>query len=199
MALLRQVLTSNNAKASFNFSSLLQIILWLLLVGILTIVFFLEQGTLNTHPVFAAVSTLEAPERILYRSEQTLNDTSGKSWQAILFKDISPNRLTSLELRLMGCSGAAELIHSQPLKITTNSGKVLTARDVFLEEAPAPTIGQYKFEDILPQLTTEKLLLSLPVGRERFINIEVPPSVVQEWQELAAKTPSSEQKLLRMQ
>lgn len=198
MALLRQVLTSNNAKASFNFSSLSQIILWLLLVGILTIVFFVEQGSLNTHPVFAAVSALEAPERILYRSEQTLNDTKGNSWQAILFKDISPNRLTSLELRLMGCS-AAELLHSQPLQITTNSGKVLTARDVFLEEAPAPTIGQYKFEDILPQLTTEKLLLSLPVGRERFINIEVPPSVVQEWQELAAKTPSSEQKLLRMQ
>jgi Protein of unknown function (DUF3122) len=81
-------------------------------------------------------------------------------------------------------------VRSQPLKITTSAGKLLTATDVFLEEAPAPTIGQYNFEDILPQLPTEQLLLSLPLGGENFMDIEVPAAVVQEWQEVGAKTPS---------
>lgn len=186
--ILRQTLTRSKRR-NLEFRRLLKAVLWLLLLGILTIFFFLGQATLTIQPVLAAVSSLEAPGQILYHSQQTLKDQSGKSWQVGLFKHIYPNQVTSLELRLMGCSGSAELIHPQPLKITTSAGKVLTAKDVFLEEAPAPTIGQYYFKDILPQLPTEELLLSLPLGG-RFIDIEVPQFVVQEWQEIAAKTPS---------
>ncbi len=186
MAFLKQV---SNRSNSFEFHSLVKVILWLLLLGILTIILFLEQGTFTTQPIFAAITSVEASERIVYRSQQTLKDRVGESWQVVLFKNIYPG-VTSLELRLMGCSSADELIHSQPLLVTTNSGKVLTARDIFLEDAPTPTIGQYNFEDILPQLPTEQLLLSLPLGGERFIDIEVPSSVVHEWQEVGAKTPS---------
>lgn len=187
MAFLKQV---SNRSNGFEFHSLVKVILWLLLLGILTIILFLQQGVFTSPPILAAVSSVEAPERIVYNSEQTLKDKVGDSWQVVLFKNIYPNRITSLELLLMGCSSANELIHSQPLLVTTKSGKVLTARDIFLEDAPTPTIGQYNFEDILPQLPTEQLLLSLPLGRESFIDIEVPSSVVQEWQEVGAKTPS---------
>ncbi len=185
MYFLKQTLTRRN---SFDFHNLLKAILWLLLLGILTIMFFLQQGTFTTQPIFAALSSVEAPERIVYRSEQTLKARSGNSWQVILFKNVYPNRVNSLELRLLGCSSAAKLIHSHPLLVTTSANKVLTAKDVFLEDAPAPTIGQYNFEEILPQLPIEPLLISLPLGGQSFIDIEVPAAVVQEWHEIGAKT-----------
>lgn len=84
----------------------------------------------------------------------------------------------------MGYPGSAELLHPQPLRIMSTTGKVWKATDIFLESAPAPTIGQYNFKNILPELPTDDLLLSLPLGRERFVNIVVPQSLVQEWQEL---------------
>ena len=48
----------------------------------------------------------------------------------------------------------------------------------------------------MPQLPTEQLLISFPLGGENFINIEVPSAVMQEWQEVRAKKPSKKQKFL---
>jgi Protein of unknown function (DUF3122) len=169
---------------------ILQMFLWLLLLGILTISILLGLGTFISHPVLAALSHQEeAPGEILYRSQQRLNDASGNSWQVVLFKRVYPGHVVSVNLRLVGYPGSAELPHPQPLRITSTTGKVWKATDIFLESAPAPTIGQYDFKDVLPQLPTDDLLLSLPLGRERFVNIVVPQSLVQEWQEVAAQEP----------
>lgn len=162
-----------------------QIFWWLLLVSILTISIFLALGSPTSQMVIAAVTHLEAaPGEILYRSQTKLDDQSGHVWQAVLFKQVYPGEGTSLNLRLVGFPNSAELIHPQPLKITTASGKVFTAADVFLDEAPAPTIGQYDFKDVLPQLPNESLQLGIPLPGQHFINISVPESVVREWHEL---------------
>ncbi|MBH8553445.1 DUF3122 domain-containing protein [Nostocaceae cyanobacterium CENA357] len=160
---------------------------WLLWLAILTtsIYLFLGFGNLKSQMVLAAVQQLEvAPGEILHRSQTKLDDQSGNVWQVVLFKQVYPGQIVSINLRLVGFPGTAELFHPQPLKITTAKGKVLSAADVFLEEAPAPTIGQYDVKDVLPNLPTEPLLLSIPLPGDRFINISVPKSVVQEWQKV---------------
>jgi hypothetical protein len=162
-----------------------QIFWWLLLISILTISIFLALGSPSSQMVIAAVTHLEAaPGEILYRSQTKLDDQSGHVWQIVLFKQVYPNQDISLNLRLVGFPNSAELIHPQPLQITTTSGKTFTAADVFLDEAPAPTIAQYDFKEILPQLPNEPLQLGIPLPKQNFINISVPQSVVREWHEV---------------
>ncbi|MBW4564093.1 MAG: DUF3122 domain-containing protein [Mojavia pulchra JT2-VF2] len=164
---------------------LLQIFGWLLLLGILTTFIFLGLEISTSQKAIAAVIQLkERPGEILYRSQKKLDDQSGNVWQVILFKQVYSGEALNVNLRLVGFPGSAELIHPQPLRITTATGKVLTAPDVFLEEAPAPTIGQYEFKNILPTLPSEQLLLNIPLPGDRTINISVPQSVVQEWHQV---------------
>lgn len=166
---------------------ILQTLFWLLLLGIWTTIVFLGIGTFLSQPVLAAINQIEAPGEVLYRSQQRLSDSSGNSWQVVLFKQVKPGQAALVNLRLVGFPGVAELIHPQPLRITTPTGEIVTAQDVFLEEAPAPTIAQYDIKNILPNLPAESLQLSLPLVGDRFIDISVPRFVVQEWQEVAAK------------
>ncbi|QSJ20548.1 DUF3122 domain-containing protein [Nostoc sp. UHCC 0702] len=158
---------------------------WLLWLGILTIsiYIFLSSVNLTSTMVIADVNKLEAaPGEILYRSQKKLDDQSGNVWQVVLFKQVYPGQGQTINLRLVGFPDSAELFHPQPLKITTANGKIFTAADIFLDDAPAPTIAQYNLKEILPQLPTEPLILSIPLPGDRFINISVPKSVVQEWQ-----------------
>ncbi|AFY47601.1 Protein of unknown function (DUF3122) [Nostoc sp. PCC 7524] len=185
---------NRNSKIPHLFSmclsptSLKSLFWWLLLLGILTIFMFLGLGSLYTETVIAAVEPQEtATAELLYRSQTRLDDQSGKVWQVVLFKQVYPGEGETLNLRLVGFPGSAELIHPQPLKITTATGKVFSAADVFLNEAPAPTIGQYDLKAILPTLPTEPLVLSIPQPGDRSINISVPLRVVQEWQSLGSR------------
>jgi len=162
-----------------------QIFRRILLVGILTIFIFLGLVNLTAEKVIAAVTQLgNPPGEVIYRSQVKLDDQSGKVWQVVLFKQVYSDQPSNTNLRLVGFPSIGELIHPQPLKITSTTGEVWTAADVFLEEAPAPTIGQYDFTDILPQLPPESLTLSIPLPSANFINISVPASVVKEWQSL---------------
>ncbi|MBD2524738.1 DUF3122 domain-containing protein [Nostoc sp. FACHB-133] len=170
---------------------ILKIFWWLLLLAILTIYIYLGLATFTSQQVIAAVMQLEdTPEEILYRSQEKLNDELGNYWQVILFKRVNPNsnKISSINLRLVGFPGSQELPHPLPLKITTDTGKVLTAPDIFLDEAPAPTIAQYDFKDVLPKLSTQELLIGIPVGKQHFVNLSIPKYVVQEWQEIALKS-----------
>ncbi|MCF4965968.1 hypothetical protein CV014_02090 [Nostoc sp. CMAA1605] len=156
---------------------------WLLLLAIVTMIMFFGLGSLYTETVIASIEKREtASAETLYRSQTRLADQLGKTWQVVLFKQVYPGQGQTLNLRLVGFPGSAELIHPQPLKITTATGKVFKAADVFLEEAPAPTIGQYDFQDILSKLPTEPLVLSIPQPGDRSIDINVPHFILQEWQ-----------------
>ncbi|QMS92235.1 DUF3122 domain-containing protein [Nostoc edaphicum CCNP1411] len=170
---------------------ILKIFWWLLLLAILTIYIYLGLATFTSQQVIATVIQLEdAPGEIVYRSQQKLNDELGNYWQVVLFKRVhsNSNKISSISLRLVGFPGSQELAHPLPLKITSDTGKVLTAPDIFLDEAPAPTIGQYDFKNVLPQLPTEDLLIGIPVDRQHFINLSIPQYIVQEWQEVALKS-----------
>lgn len=180
----RQHKTPSRLSMCLSPTSLKTLFWWLLLLGILTVYIFLGLGGL-TAPTAIAVVNQSASKEILYRAFAKLADQSGQVWQVVLFKQVYPGQAQTVNLRLVGFPGSAELLHPQPLKITTATGKVLTATDVFLDEAPAPTIGQYDFKDILPQLSIEPLVLSIPLPTNT-INISVPQSVVQEWQEVVS-------------
>ncbi|MDP5018512.1 DUF3122 domain-containing protein [Anabaena sp. UHCC 0187] len=162
-----------------------QIFRRILLVGILTIFIFLGLINLTSGKAFAAITQLgNPPGEVIYRSQVKLDDQSGKVWQVVLFKQVNSGQSSNINLRLVGFPGSAELIHPQPLRITTNTGKNWQADDIFVDEAPAPTIGQYDFTEILPQLPLESLTLSMSLPGKNFINISVPTHVVKEWQSL---------------
>ncbi|MBD2336421.1 DUF3122 domain-containing protein [Calothrix sp. FACHB-156] len=165
----------------------LQSFWWMLLLGILTMLIFLGLEIKSYQTAIAAITKFEqVPGEIIYRSHLKLDDQSGNTWQVILWKQIYPGHSPSVNLRLVGFPGSAELIHPQPLRVTKATGEVLTAPDVFLEEAPVPSIGQYDFKNILPKLPIETLQLGIPLPGQHFINISVPPSVVQEWQSVVS-------------
>ncbi|MBD2295571.1 DUF3122 domain-containing protein [Anabaena sphaerica FACHB-251] len=161
------------------------IFLRVILMGIFTTSIFLGLGGFTFKSAIAVVTQIgETPGEVLYRSQTKLDDQSGKVWQVVLFKQVYPGQATTINLRLVGFPGSAQLIHPQPLKITSDTGKVWNAADVFLDEAPAPTIGQYDFKDILPQLPQESLTLAIPLPVTKSINISVPVNVVKEWQSI---------------
>ncbi|MBC1238008.1 DUF3122 domain-containing protein [Nostoc sp. 2RC] len=170
---------------------ILKIFWWLFLLAILTIYIYLSLASFTSQELMAAVIKLEeTPKEIVYRSQQKLSDKLGHSWQVVLFKRINSNNneISAINLRLVGFPGSQEIPHPLPLKITTDTGKVLTAPDIFIDEAPAPTIGQYDFKDVLSQLPTQDLLIGIPVGKQNFINLAIPKQIVQEWQEVAQKS-----------
>lgn len=77
------------------------------------------------------------------------------------------------------------------LKITTNTGKIFIAADIFPEEAPAPTVGQYNLQDLAADMLTSEVLLGIPLAGSRYINLEIPQFVVREWQNVVNQTKSS--------
>lgn len=158
----------------------------LLFLVVLTIYIYFGLAAYTHEPALATVTKLEpTATEVIYRSHKKLDDQSGKVWQVVLFKQVYPDQPATVNLRLVGFPGYAEIIHPQPLQVTTAGGRVLRAEDVFLEEAPEAAIGQYNFTNILPQLAPEPVVLSIPLPRHGMINISVPQSVVREWQLVA--------------
>ncbi len=144
-------------------------------------------------PAFAAIQTIEeAPGQVLYQTRHTLPDQHDNQWQAIAFNRVRPDGSTSFYLRLVGFPGVAEIDRSQPLTLTTSLGKRLTANDasskMFTDaSAPEPNIGQYDLKPIVATLQPViPLQLSLPTVGASPIRLSVSPSIVQEWQTVAA-------------
>lgn len=153
------------------------------------LILWLCVGLGNQSPAVAAVSQMEeAPGQILVRSRHTLRDETGKSWQVVLFKRVTAGEVESLNLRLVGFPGVADLTHPQPLEITAANGEVFTATDRFLTGAPAANVGEWNLLEILPQLPKNSpVRLSLPLGQNQSLKVRVPLPVVLEWQDIATR------------
>jgi hypothetical protein len=163
----------------------------LLSLGILLLLVLMGIGIFTGQPALAVITETESyPGELLCRSEQTLIDEKGNSWQLALFKQVYPEQTASLNLRVSGLSSSIRILHPQPLKLATAKGKVFEATDIFLEQAPLPSIGQYDLKKIFEQISNEELVLELPVAGESRLHLQVPSSVVKEWREVAAKIPA---------
>jgi hypothetical protein len=159
----------------------------LILIGIIVLGILL-WATPTSESAIAAVTQLEdSPQQILYRSQQRLSDGTGKTWQVIFFKQMQydqPEQAASVFLRLVGLPGAAEVNHPHPVLLTTASGQTFSAADVFLNEAPAPTIAQYDMRELALRLPAQPLYLKIPAIDQTTIDLDIPLSVVREWQEV---------------
>lgn len=164
---------------------------WLLLLGALVLAVLLGLGIANIPHAAAAIRQLEeAPGQVVYQSRQTLKDRQGNTWQAIAFKRILPDGKTTLELRLVGFPGVAEIDRTKPLLLTNSMGKTLRAADISSNiftapTTPQPNVGQYDIQPLLPQLQAEiPLKLTLQTLGSEAINLSAPSSFVQDWQTL---------------
>ena len=146
-----------------------------------------------SQPSIAAVTELEEyPGQMLYQSRQTLQDKTGKSWQAIVFKRIHLESSETLSLRLIAFPGVMEFDHTQPLTLLTSLGKMLTAKDISndisQDNALLPNVAEYDIKAVLPQLKIEKpIKLTLPVITGSAIELEVPYTTIQEWQTISTR------------
>lgn len=155
----------------------------LLLLSGLVLVLLLGQLAFTKEPAMAVLRQhQDEPGVMRYHSQQSLLDASGNAWQVVLFKQITPGQPIRFNLRLVGFPGIAELTHPQPLEISTASGQVLTAADVFGEESPAPNVGQYNFTEVLSKLQKGSLTLSVPLKSKETLCLKIPESLVTEWQ-----------------
>lgn len=165
-----------------------QPIVWVIVLWILTILLLMSLTLLTAEPAIATISQIEeAPDQVLYRSQTSLQDQAGKTWQVILFKQSQSDQGQSLQLRLVGLPGAAEVAHPKALNILSGSGKALQAPDMFEQEAPVPTVGQYEMQGVVSQLTLDDVVVGIPLAGSRSVILPIPQSVVREWQELATR------------
>jgi hypothetical protein len=158
----------------------------------LIIIFVALVGFSLPPSAMAAIRQLEeAPGQVVYQSRQTLTDQMGRSWQTIAFKRIRPDGSSHFYLRLVGFPGTAAIDRSQPLSLSNSMGETLSAADassqIFTDDrSPEPNVGQYDLQPLLPRLRAElPWRVDLSTTDHQTLTLQVPPSLVQEWQTLA--------------
>ena len=158
---------------------------WGIAFVVLTLILFLIIALLTIQPVIATVTEGEiAPERSYCRSEQVLTDNAGHKWDVMFFTEVDSPEVTSLNLRLSGLSGSSNIESQKPLVIIA-TGNRYQATDIFLENPPLPSIGQYNLKNILPRISTTDISLEIPLERDSVARLDIPRSLVQEWQQVA--------------
>lgn len=144
-------------------------------------------------PASAAIGQLEeAPGQMLYQSRTSLRDGESNTWQAIAFKRVRPDGSDVFYLRLVGFPDTASIDRLEPLELTTSLAQTLTASDasanIFSDSSPEPNVGQYDLQPVLSQLRAEvPLKLRLPCVDGSVVELTVPPSAIQEWQDVAGR------------
>lgn len=172
---------------------------WAITFVIVTLILFLIIALLTIKPVIANITETDiAPGHIHCRSEQVLIDEAGHKWEVMFFTEVNSPEVTSLNLRLSGLFGSANIQSQKPLVISTSSDKPngmatqrYEATDIFFENPPLPSIGQYNLKNIFPRLSSIDLLLEIPLENNTSARLHIPTKLVKEWQEVAAKNPNS--------
>ena len=101
---------------------------------------------------------------------------------------------TSLNLRLSGLYSSASIESQKPLVISS-ANKNYQATDIFLENPPLPSIGQYNLKNIFSRLSMSDLSLEIPLENGKAAHLDTPRSLFEEWQQVADKNYHSFPKL----
>ena len=158
---------------------------WGIAFVVLTLILFLIIALLTIQPVIATVTEGDiAPGKSYCRSEQVLTDDAGHKWDVMFFTEVDSPEVTSLNLRLSGLSGSTNIESQKPLIIIAPN-ESYQATDIFLENPPLPSIGQYDFKNILPRLSSANISLQIPLERDSVAQLSIPKSLVKEWQEVS--------------
>ncbi|MGK7889620.1 MAG: DUF3122 domain-containing protein [Leptolyngbyaceae cyanobacterium] len=140
----------------------------------------------------AAVRQLEeAPGQVVYQSRQALKDQMGDRWQLIAFNRVRTDGHTSMELRIVGFPGSAQIDRERSLLISPTLGPAIAAPDTSsaafsADAAPQPHIGQYDLQIALSQLAPAipaRLTLPLRDAPDRILPLS--PKLIQEWRTVA--------------
>ena len=157
-----------------NFSAVLR---WFNLTLIVTACWFIFSAPANA----LLRQHHEAPNVLRYHARDSLRDRDGNTWQVILFPEDRDTN-TNYYLRLVAFPGVNSFIHPQSLEIMTQD-KILMAKDVYAESAPAPNVGQYNLTPIMNQLPVKGTLkLAVPLDNYRELALKIPSEVLEEWQ-----------------
>lgn len=152
----------------------------LLVVGLMLC---LTLMIVDSAPAFASIHTYpESPTQVMFRSQQSLRDALGQTWQAVLFKRLKLGQVDCVHLRLVEFPNRTSLAHPAPLRITAGTGEVWTAKDVFGESVLPANVGEYDLLEMLSRLDSNTpLRLDLPLKGRRTVELLVPPFAVREW------------------
>ncbi len=144
-------------------------------------------------PAIAAIQRLEeAPQQVLVQSRHSLRDDRGRAWQTILFRRVANDTTERIDLRLVGFPEVVAFSHPRDLAIALPDGTPLYARDRFADSAPAPNVGQYDLQSVLPMLPQDRaIVLDLPLTDPTPTRLKIPGAVVWEWQQVARITPNA--------
>lgn len=154
---------------------------------IVTLVLFLLLALLTIEPVIAAVTETDiAPGQVQCRSEQVLTDDAGHKWSVMFFTEVDSPEMTSLNLRLSGLYSSINIDSQKPLIIKT-AHESYQATDIFWENPPLASIGQYNLKNIFSRLSTTDLTLEIPLARDANAQLDISSAILQEWQEVANK------------
>lgn len=157
-----------------------------LLLAILVVLLTLLSGFIDL-PAAAEIRQFhESPGKLLYKSQWTLKDQTGKSWQAIAFQVRLSDPLQprfAVQLRLVGFPNSVTLNPIQPLRLSDRQQFFTASRTS--TSLPSGAIGEFDIQPVLSQLNSKiPLHLTLTTENASTIDLKVPPFLVEEWQAL---------------
>lgn len=160
---------------------------WGIAFVVVTLILFIIIALLTIQPVIAKIIETDiAPGKIHCRSEQVLTDDAGHKWEVMFFTEVNSPEVTSLNLRISGLSGSVNIESQKPL-IVRSLDKRYEASDLFWENPPLASIGQYELKNILPRFSSEELTLEIPLESSDSVYLQIPAELVAEWQEVSSK------------
>lgn len=160
---------------------------WGIAFIVITLILFAIIALLTIQPVIGAITESDiAPGHSSCRSEQILTDEAGNKWEVMFFTEVDAPEVTSLNLRISGLSSSVNIEPQKPLVIKTSGSRYETT-DILWQNPPLPSIGQYDLKNIFPQVSTTDLWLEIPLENNSTADLNIPRSLVEEWQEVSDK------------
>lgn len=140
----------------------------------------------------AAVASIhtypEGADQVMWRSLQTLRDSSDQAWQVVFYKRVKAGQLDCLNLRLVGYPDKTDLAHSLPLEITAGTGKSWTVAETFTTPFLTPNAAEYDMREMMRQLAADlPLQIAIPQSSHA-VKLTVPPFAVKEWREVSQRS-----------